>query len=257
MPDSAITSPRPQLKHRTSFVELDSLESNDPELKKPPKTRFTKDPEGELTYDETTVDVVTVPCPGGDALRSWNRDGLMSRYFGAPSMRDPEVEKTGFAPSWVRQGIRREADVARILLYEHPDVEAGSTLGALADVFLEELRAVRVSDDDGGKMQRQRPLLFLGHSVGGIVVKIALAKASRDARYEDILRDCYGVAFFGESSKWKFRGEGNTNDYQALRIRDLATLPCPVWHLASRVFSSYPSLSRRPLPTIFVLETGC
>ena len=167
-------------------------------------TRFIKDPQGDLTHDETTVDVVTVPCPGADPLRSWNRDGLLGRYFGAPSMRDPEVDRaaaagTASSSSWVRQGIRREADVARILLYEHPSVAEGMTLGNLADALLVELRAVR--DDENGRSDgpaRHRPLVFVGHSIGGLVVKMALAKASRDAIYEDILRDCYGVAFFGE-----------------------------------------------------------
>jgi hypothetical protein len=159
-------------------------------------SRFIKDPDGPQTHDATTVDVVTVPCPGGDALKSWTRDGLISRYFGAPSMRDAEVERQGPAPSWVRQGIRREADVARILLYSHPDVDEGTTLSDLASALLEELRITR-SDDDGNPASLQRPIIFIGHSIGGLVVKMALAKAARDTRYEDILRDCYGVAFFG------------------------------------------------------------
>ncbi|KAL3959232.1 hypothetical protein ACCO45_007394 [Purpureocillium lilacinum] len=183
----------------------------------PPQPRFTIDPDGELTFDETTVDVVTVPCPGGHPLRSWTRDGLLGRYFGAPSMRDTTTgakaesgtgsgSGTGQSqddrgPSWVRQGIRREASRARILLYEHPSVDAeGTTLGSLADCLLRELAALRAREDQGegeGRGQAQRPLVFVGHSLGGLVVKMALCKASRDARYEGIARECYGVAFFG------------------------------------------------------------
>ncbi|KND92008.1 hypothetical protein TOPH_03316 [Tolypocladium ophioglossoides CBS 100239] len=156
-------------------------------------TRFTIDPAGDLTFDETTVDVVTVPCPGGHPLRSWNRDGLMSRYFGAPSMRDAEVkdEIERPSPSWVRQGIRREADRARILLYEHPEAVEGTTLSRLADALLEELQALRAAEG------QERPLVFIGHSIGGLVVKMALTKASRAAKYDNIMRECYGVAFFG------------------------------------------------------------
>ncbi|PNY28985.1 Uncharacterized protein TCAP_01099 [Tolypocladium capitatum] len=156
-------------------------------------TRFTIDPAGDLTFDETTVDVVTVPCPGGHPLRSWNRDGLMSRYFGAPSMRDAEVKDDAErpSPSWVRQGIRREADRARILLYEHPEAVEGTTLSSLADALLEELQALRVAEG------QERPLVFIGHSIGGLVVKMALTKASRVAGYDNIVRECYGVAFFG------------------------------------------------------------
>lgn len=153
--------------------------------------RFTVDPPGLLTHDETTVDVVTVPCPGGHPLKTWNRDGLISRYFGAPSMRDADDEAEHPGPSWVRQGIRREADRARILLYEHPTVADGSTLSGLADALLEELRLLR------SREKKDRPLLFIGHGVGGIVIKMALSKASRTSKFEGILRQCYGVAFFG------------------------------------------------------------
>ncbi|KAF7559395.1 hypothetical protein G7046_g4757 [Stylonectria norvegica] len=174
-----------------SIIKEDETESQDAPPS-PRAGRFIIDPSGELTHDETTVDVVTVPCPGGHPLRTWNRDGLMSRYFGAPSMRDAEVTDSDRpAPSWVRQGIRREVDVARILLYEHPEPREGTTLSSLADEFLEELQELRSREENA------RPVLFVGHSIGGIVVKMALIKASRDSRYEEILRQCYGVAFFG------------------------------------------------------------
>ncbi|EFY94783.2 ankyrin repeat protein [Metarhizium robertsii ARSEF 23] len=158
-----------------------------------PRPRFTMDPEGHLTHDKTTVDIITVPCPGGHPLRSWNRDGLMSRYYGALSMRDAEVKDDAErpTPSWVRQGIRREADKARILLYEHPEMDEGTTLHTLADELLRNLQRLREMEDD------ERPILFIGHSLGGLAVKMALVKASNEARYENILRQCYGVAFFG------------------------------------------------------------
>lgn len=155
--------------------------------------RFFLDPAGDLTYDITTVDVITVPCPGGDRLRTWNREGLLGRYFGAPSMRDAEGSN-GERPStsWVRQGVRREADKARILLYAHPQLTEGMTLNRLAEEFLQALHKLRMHEN-----QPHRPLLILGHSIGGLVAKMALVRASRDGKYQDILDECYGVAFFG------------------------------------------------------------
>lgn len=153
---------------------------------------FMIDPAGDSTHDVTTVDVVTVPCPGGHRLRTWNRDGLLGRYFGAPSMRDAEGSSNEPpSTSWVRQGIRREANRSRILLYQHTVITANTTLNELATQLLESLDALRRSEG------RQRPLVFLGHSIGGLVVKLALVKASRSSRYESILRECYGVGFFG------------------------------------------------------------
>ncbi|KAG5982471.1 hypothetical protein E4U55_001874, partial [Claviceps digitariae] len=156
------------------------------------RTRFSIDPRGSLTHDKTTVDVVAVPCPGGHPLRSWNRDGLMGRYYGALSMRDAETKDGSHRPppSWIRQGIRREADRARVLLYEHPSLDGTATLDRLAEALLEDLQRLR--DEEA----QERPVLFIGHSVGGLVVKMALTKAARHGRYENILRECYGVAFF-------------------------------------------------------------
>lgn len=155
--------------------------------------RFLVDPAGELTHDVTTVDVITIPCPGGDRLRTWSREGLMGRYFGAPSMRDAEMNGSDrSSTSWVRQGLRREADKARILLYAHPELAEGMTLNRLAEEFLQELHKLRTREDQG-----HRPLLILGHSIGGLVAKMALVRASRDNKYQDILDECYGVAFFG------------------------------------------------------------
>lgn len=189
-PASPISNPevRPQILEDASTASL---------LRDEPVTlihgpRFTLDPDGVATHDETTVDIVTVPCPGGHPLRTWNRDGLISRFFGAPSMRDAEVDASDTpGPSWVRQGIRREANRARIVLYEHPEAAGGTTLSTLADALLEDLEALRRQES------AERPLLFVCHSIGGIIAKIALIKAGNDPKYRSILRDCYGVAFFG------------------------------------------------------------
>ncbi|KAF4120659.1 putative serine esterase (DUF676) [Geosmithia morbida] len=179
--------------------DYDESTQHDEAEQQPPPMRFTIDPAGDRTHDKTTVDVVTVPCPGADSLRSWNRDGLLGRYFGALSMRDAEVDRPASASSWVRQGIRRGADVARILLYEHPPLEDGVTLDGLAGELLEQLASLRERQGSGGGDggTERRPLVFIAHSIGGIVVKMALVKASRDARHESIVRDCYAVVFFG------------------------------------------------------------
>ncbi|KAM0549811.1 hypothetical protein ACHAPJ_009250 [Fusarium lateritium] len=164
-------------------------------IPKPKKGSFTIDPQGPLTHDQTTVDIVTVPCPGADPLRTWSRDGLMGRYFGALAMRDAEgsvlADSDRPAPSWVRQGIRREADRARILLYEHPSTTDGTTLSSLADALLDELEKLRKREN------QTRPVVFMGHSIGGIIAKMVLTKASRDTSFEGIYRQCYGAAFFG------------------------------------------------------------
>ncbi|KAG9498503.1 hypothetical protein J7337_009310 [Fusarium musae] len=184
----------PPLNDHTTNREPEEKISKDSTETEVSKARFIIDPEGEFTHDQTTVDIVTVPCPGADPLRTWSRDGLMSRYYGALSMRDAEGAASDAdrpAPSWVRQGLRREADRARILLYEHPSTTEDTRLSTLADSLLEELESLRKRE------KQKRPVVFVGHSIGGIIVKMVLTKASRDPSFEDIYRQCYGAAFFG------------------------------------------------------------
>ena len=45
--------------------------------------------------------------------------------------------------------------------------------------------------------EKKRPLFFLSHSTGGLVVKAALIKARGDEQYDVVGDNCYGVAFFG------------------------------------------------------------
>lgn len=196
-----------EMREKREAAEMDEKQSSPPPTPHP--ARFVLDPAGQFTHDETTVDVVTVPCPGGHPLKTWSRDALMGRYFGAPAMRDAEgpaatadsqatssVNSDRPTPSWVRQGVRREADRARIVLYEHPvlgvDGAGDVTLSVLADALLDELVELREREEARG-----RPVVFVAHSIGGLVVKMALVKASRNSRFEDIWKQCYGVAFFG------------------------------------------------------------
>jgi triacylglycerol esterase/lipase EstA (alpha/beta hydrolase family) len=42
-----------------------------------------------------------------------------------------------------------------------------------------------------------RPIVFIAHSLGGIIVKRALVEAKLDETYKSILDATYGIAFFG------------------------------------------------------------
>ena len=46
--------------------------------------------------------------------------------------------------SWVRQGIRREASTARVLMYEHREMIEGTTLNMLAEDLLREVLEMRL-----------------------------------------------------------------------------------------------------------------
>lgn len=162
-------------------------------------------------YNETRVDIITVPCPGADPVETWTRDPLPDGYFGNPLDNEvtaqPALKElagdavlspgighnfTKAAHLWVKQGIRRYASTARVLLYRHRELTDTVTLDSLARDLLSNVMLTRDS------RQKSRPLFFIAHSVGGLVVKKALLIASQDERYRcDILFNCHGVSFFG------------------------------------------------------------
>jgi hypothetical protein len=117
---------------------------------------------GGLGYNETKVDIVCVPCPGADPVETWARDPLPDGYFGLPNMQDNGQQVNGssavkdlaarsiLSPAinrhlpkaahlWIRQGIRKEINAARVLLYRHRELTEGVNLNMLSDDLLSEV----------------------------------------------------------------------------------------------------------------------
>lgn len=91
--------------------------------------------------------------------------------------------------SWARQDIRNLVNIARVLVYDHGDMSGDRGLKTLASDLL------RVVDAET-RGSRERPIFFLCHSVGGLVVKVALTQASRSSTHQPLFRRCHGVGFF-------------------------------------------------------------
>ncbi|KAI0123428.1 hypothetical protein BJ170DRAFT_108414 [Xylariales sp. AK1849] len=161
-------------------------------------------------YNETKVDIIAIPCIGASPVETWTRDPLPDGYFGFPPQTElgkyPTVKElpgssilspaiTRHLPKakhlWVRQGIRREVNTARVLLYRHRELNEDVTLDQMADDLLESICRLREGQT------RSRPLFFICHSIGGLVAKLALVKASRREDLRWIIFDCHGMTFFG------------------------------------------------------------
>jgi len=163
---------------------------------------------GGTGYNETNVDIVTVPCPGADPLETWARDPFPDGFFGGaarpedehPAIRElageailsPAINRhlSPAAHIWVRQGIRKFVNTARIMLYRHREIVEGTDLDTLACDLLDHVLALREGQ------RASRPLFFIAHSVGGLVVKLAILKASGMDKFRGIWYNCHGVAFF-------------------------------------------------------------
>ena len=185
--------------NRTSFSHFDPL----------PGFAHIDGDVGGTGYNETTVDIVTVPCPGADPVETWTRDPLPDGYFGVPSDQElslhPAMKELAgdaiLSPAinrhlpraahlWVRQGLRKVANRARVMLYRHRELVDGLALDDLAQDLLNNVLQIRDGEN------KSRPVFFIAHSVGGLVVKLALLKARHDDRYRGILYNCHGLTFF-------------------------------------------------------------
>ncbi|KAI1372216.1 hypothetical protein F4677DRAFT_433331 [Hypoxylon crocopeplum] len=99
---------------------------------------------------------------------------------------------------WLRDFLPKRVPNARILLFGYNSNVAFQTATAgvreQAENLLNRLEESR-------NMNPSRPLMFLCHSLGGIIVKRALVHSNNDRTYETIRRSTFGVAFFGTPHK--------------------------------------------------------
>ncbi|KAJ3572972.1 hypothetical protein NPX13_g4865 [Xylaria arbuscula] len=160
-------------------------------------------------YNETTVDIIAVPCIGASPIDTWARDPLSEGYFAFPSTNELDKYSTVkelpgssvLTPTinrilpkashlWIRQGIRREVSKARVMLYRHRELVEGMTIDTAADDLIEQLVKMRTGHD------KARPIFFICHSIGGLVVKSALVKARKREDLRPLVFDCHGITFF-------------------------------------------------------------
>ncbi|KAI3335701.1 hypothetical protein F4824DRAFT_510599 [Ustulina deusta] len=160
-------------------------------------------------YNETTVDIIAVPCIGASPIDTWARDPLSEGYFTLPtptelenfstvkelpgsSVLTPTITRVLPKAShlWIRQGIRKEVSKARVMLYRHRELAEGMTIGTAADDLIEQVTKMRAG------LEKARPIFFICHSIGGLVVKSALVKARKHEDLRPLVFDCHGITFF-------------------------------------------------------------
>lgn len=162
-------------------------------------------------YNQTTVDIIAIPCVGASPVDTWARDPLTEDYFGFPisnelhhystvkelpesSILSPTINRPlpKASQMWIRQGIRKEVSTARVMLYRHRELVEGMTLDQAADDLLDQISKIRASQS------KSRPIFFICHSIGGLVAKLALVKANQKPEFRSLIFDCHGIAFFGK-----------------------------------------------------------
>ncbi|CAH0057966.1 unnamed protein product [Clonostachys solani] len=93
---------------------------------------------------------------------------------------------------WLRDDLPQSTPDARIFIYEYNATAVyGKDKSTFVDKSNELLEAVRAERDD-----EERPILFLAHSMGGLLVKQALINAGMNPKYSMIKSMTKGIAFF-------------------------------------------------------------
>ena len=84
---------------------------------------------------------------------------------------------------WLRDDLPKTTPDARIFLYEYDSSAVyGNDQGTFVDKANELLEAIRVKRDD----EERKPLLLLGHSLGGLLIRQALVNAHNNPKYTPI-----------------------------------------------------------------------
>jgi triacylglycerol esterase/lipase EstA (alpha/beta hydrolase family) len=94
---------------------------------------------------------------------------------------------------WLRDDLPQHVPESRIFLYEYSST---AVYGKDRDTFIgkanELLEAIRIERED----VESRPILLLGHSMGGLLIKQALINAHSNPKYTPIKDATTGLAFF-------------------------------------------------------------
>ncbi|KAK5188831.1 hypothetical protein LTR47_011690 [Exophiala xenobiotica] len=122
------------------------------------------------------IDVVAVHGLGGDAIDTWTHP--KSKAF------------------WLKDSLPRQIPDARIMTFGY---NAHAAFGHSTAEVIDHAKGLLASLVDKREESEEihRPLIFIAHSLGGIVVKQALFQARLESRYQSIKNATTGLIFLG------------------------------------------------------------
>ncbi|KAH6714466.1 Alpha/Beta hydrolase protein, partial [Leptodontidium sp. MPI-SDFR-AT-0119] len=120
------------------------------------------------------LDIVAIHGLNGDARRSWTK---------------------GDGPLWLQENLPRSLPGARVYTYSYNSKVWSSSRGDVRDWAKTLL--VCLSSQRKTEKHRGRGIVFICHSLGGIVCKRALIEANEDHSFSNILESTKAIIFFG------------------------------------------------------------
>ncbi|OAG34031.1 hypothetical protein AYO21_11824 [Fonsecaea monophora] len=124
------------------------------------------------------VDIIALHGLNGDYESTWVADDTGANW----------LKDEGFLPD--------QAVDTRIMSYGYNSQAQLSKSVAGIGAFAEGLLA-QVASRRRSRQEKRRPIVFICHSLGGIVVKKAFIVANEQDRFKDLLSCFYGIAFLG------------------------------------------------------------
>ncbi|KFZ03699.1 hypothetical protein V502_10733 [Pseudogymnoascus sp. VKM F-4520 (FW-2644)] len=134
--------------------------------------------------DDHKIDIIAISGLGGHAFGSFKaRDGQHM---------------------WLCDSLPRDLPGAQIMIYGYDTQLHGSAsfqdIESLASSLRASIAAQRTSGSTNAK-PKTVPLIFIAHSLGGLIVKEAMIQMKNDKKHQDILESIYGGLFFGVPSQ--------------------------------------------------------
>lgn len=132
---------------------------------------------------QASVDVITVSGLGGHAFGSFKERG-------GPHM-------------WIRDSLLKDLPTARILLYGHDShLSKSSSFQTLSDLGKQLQVAIHSIRNYNTGTSPERPIIFLGQSLGGLLISQALVLMSGgDASDQANFKATYGIVSFGTPNR--------------------------------------------------------
>ena len=137
-------------------------------------------PPGDQKAPDTAVDIVAVHGLNGKPLSTWTWE---PRWTLAGSQ----------SRLWLRDFLPKAIPGARIFTFGYDAAIRNNSTAAITEFALELLDSIMNERD--GKVHR--PLIFVAHSLGGLVCKQALTFAQNRVEFHDIFVATKAVLFFG------------------------------------------------------------
>ncbi|KAI1127149.1 Alpha/Beta hydrolase protein [Nemania abortiva] len=145
--------------------------------------RFEPDPSGQpgskpLERTSPTMDIVAVHGLNGHYMDTWT-----------------DKSRHGSGTMWLRDLLPEELHGCRVMTYQYDASVTSMSVGRVRDAAGNLLRLLNDSRED--PIYANVPIVFVGHSLGGIVIKQAVVFSQDKTKLKYVANDIKGMVFFG------------------------------------------------------------